>query len=137
MRSTSAAAKVATKALPVGYALPVPAAAARIDPALRRHFVATLTDPSRLAILDELRGGELRVSDVVERTGLSQPNVSKHLACLRGCGLVEREQRGREAFYSTIGGVDEVFDALDALMLRVADQLACCELTAGTAGVRR
>lgn len=111
--------------------------ATTVDPALRRHFVATLTDPSRLAILELLRGGELRVRDVVERTGLSQPNVSKHLACLRGCGLVEREQRGREAFYSTVDGVDEVFEAIDALMARVEDQLACCELTAGTVRVRR
>lgn len=99
--------------------------------------MATLTDPSRLAILDVLRGGELRVSDVVEGTGLSQPNVSKHLTCLRGCGLVEREQRGREAFYCTVDGVDDVFDAIDALMERVADQLACCELTARTVRGRR
>src|SRR6185312_866536 len=102
----------------------VPAAAVSVEPALRRHFVTTLTDPSRLAILEELRGGELRVSEVVARTGLSQPNVSKHLACLRGCGLVEREQRGREAFYSTVDGVDRVFEAIDALMARVEDQLA-------------
>jgi DNA-binding transcriptional ArsR family regulator len=110
---------------------------AAADPQLRRHFVTTLTDPSRLAILDELRGGELRVRDVVERTGLSQPNASKHLACLRGCGLVEREQRGREAFYSTVDGVDEVFEAIDALIARVEGQLACCELTAGTVWARR
>jgi DNA-binding transcriptional ArsR family regulator len=77
------------------------------------------------------------VRDVVKRTGLSQPNVSKHLACLRGCGLVEREQRGREAFYSTVDGVDEVFETIDALMIRVADQLACCELTVGTVRARR
>lgn len=114
-----------------------PASAVAADPALRRHFVVTLTDPSRLAILEELRRGELRVRDVVERTGLSQPNVSKHLACLRGCGLVEREQRGREAFYCTVDGVDAVFEAIDALMMRVEDQLACCELTAGTVRVRR
>jgi len=36
---------------------------------------------------------------VVQETGLSQPNVSNHLACLLDCGLVSREQRGRYAFY--------------------------------------
>jgi ArsR family transcriptional regulator, cadmium/lead-responsive transcriptional repressor len=110
----------------MGYAFAMAAATASRDLAQRRHFVVTLTDASRLAILDVLRGGELCVRDVVERTGLSQPNVSKHLACLRGCGLVEREQRGREAYYSAVDGVDEVFEAIDALMVRVEDQLACC-----------
>ncbi len=106
--------------------------ATALDPALRRHFVTTLTDVSRMAILETLRAGELRVGDVATRTGLSQPNVSKHLACLRGCGLVEREQRGREAFYRTVEGVYEVFEAIDALMDRVADQIAECDLTAST-----
>ncbi len=59
---------------------------------------------------------------MVERAGLSQPNVSKHLACLRGCGQVEREQRGREAFYVAVDGVDAVFEAIDALMDQVADR---------------
>ena len=107
-----------------------------LDPVARRHFVTTLTDPSRLAILEALRGGEQRVGDVAARTGLSQPNVSKHLACLRGCGLVEREQRGREAFYTPVEGVDEVFEALDGLFERVADQVANCQLTTVTVEAR-
>ena len=57
-------------------------------------------DPSRLAVLEALRDGPKCVSDLVAMTGLSQPNVSGHLAFLRDCGLVEREQRGRYAYYS-------------------------------------
>jgi DNA-binding transcriptional ArsR family regulator len=110
-------------------------AAVLIDATVRRHFVATLTDPSRLAILDALRDGEQRVADVVARTRLSQPNVSKHLACLRGCGLVERDRRGRESYYSIIDGVEDLLQAIDTLMSRVADQLARCELTDRTVRV--
>ncbi len=58
-----------------------------------------LGDPSRLALLETLQGGEANVGDLVEQTGLSQPSVSTHLACLLGCGLVARQQRGRFAFY--------------------------------------
>jgi ArsR family transcriptional regulator, cadmium/lead-responsive transcriptional repressor len=75
-----------------------------------------LSDESRLGILVELRGGERRVSELVERTGLSQPNVSKHLACLWGCGLVARERRGREVFYRSIEGLDELLAAADAVL---------------------
>jgi DNA-binding transcriptional ArsR family regulator len=59
-----------------------------------------LGDPSRLAVLEALRDGPKCVSDLVALTGLSQPNVSGHLAFLRECGLVAREQRGRFAYYS-------------------------------------
>src|SRR6266542_3414196 len=56
-------------------------------------------DPSRLAILEALREGPHTVGEIVAATGLSQPNVSNHLACLRDCGLVTSRPAGRYAFY--------------------------------------
>jgi DNA-binding transcriptional ArsR family regulator len=56
-------------------------------------------DPTRLTILQALRDGPMCVGDVVRRTGLSQSNVSNHLACLKGCGLVACERRGRYVLY--------------------------------------
>ena len=57
------------------------------------------SDPSRLLILDVLRDGALTVGEIVEATGLSQPNVSNHLGCLRDCGLVAAEPKGRFVHY--------------------------------------
>jgi ArsR family transcriptional regulator len=60
-----------------------------------------LGDRTRLAILLCLHDGERRVSDIVELVGSSQPNVSNHLACLKGCGLVvDRPGERRQVFYS-------------------------------------
>lgn len=56
-------------------------------------------DPSRLAILNALRRGPLNVGQLVGITGLSQPNASNHLGCLRDCGLVVAEQHGRYVTY--------------------------------------
>ena len=56
-------------------------------------------DPSRLKILEALCGGEQTVGRIVELTGLSQPNVSNHLSCLRDCGLVTAEQQGKYVEY--------------------------------------
>lgn len=56
-------------------------------------------DPTRLAILDELAGGELRVTDLVSRLQGSQGNISGHLSCLKGCGLVLDRPDGRQVFY--------------------------------------
>ena len=52
-----------------------------------------MSDPSRLAILRHLPLGEHRVADLTAHLGLAQSTVSKHLACLRDCGLVELPTR--------------------------------------------
>ena len=49
-----------------------------------------LAEPNRLRILNLLLTGERTVSDLVEETGLTQANVSKHLGLLRSSQFVER-----------------------------------------------
>lgn len=56
-------------------------------------------DPSRLSILVALRQGPLTVSEIVQKTNLSQSNASNHLGCLRDCGLVTARQQGRHVTY--------------------------------------
>lgn len=51
------------------------------------------------AILRELALGEKNVSELVQSTGMSQPNVSNHLSRLRERGLVASERRGRQIIY--------------------------------------
>ena len=79
-------------------------------------------DPSRLGILDALRDGPLTVSEIVETTGLSQPNVSNHLGCLRDCGLVVAEQEGRYVTYhlsdDRVGGLLALAESLLADVAR-------------------
>ena len=57
------------------------------------------SDASRLSILRTLQGGPQTVSEIVNATALSQPNVSNHLGCLRNCGLVKAAQEGRFVIY--------------------------------------
>jgi ArsR family transcriptional regulator, cadmium/lead-responsive transcriptional repressor len=66
---------------------------------LKAKLFNGFSDPSRLSILQSLTEGPRSVGEIVLQTGLSQPNTSNHLNCLRDCGLVSREQRGRYAFY--------------------------------------
>ena len=60
---------------------------------------AALAEPSRRQILDLLRGGERSVGDLVDRVGLSQPGVSKHLKVLREAGLVDVRPDGKRRWY--------------------------------------
>lgn len=59
-----------------------------------------LSDPMRLRILYSLRSGEMTVTGLVERTGGSQSNVSKHLSTLLTHGLVQRRREKTSAYYS-------------------------------------
>jgi ArsR family transcriptional regulator, arsenate/arsenite/antimonite-responsive transcriptional repressor len=61
-----------------------------------------LGDPARVRILNALAttDGPVCVCELVDPLGLSQPTVSHHLKKLTDAGLLEREQRGRWAYYS-------------------------------------
>jgi DNA-binding transcriptional ArsR family regulator len=84
--------------------------------ALKAKLFRGLAEPSRLAIVEALRDGARSVGEIVEITGLSQPNVSNHLACLLDCGLVTRNPRGRFVFY-------QLADRRVAALLRRADEV--------------
>ena len=58
-----------------------------------------LAEPRRLAILDLLRDGERPVGDLVDRLGVSQPAVSKHLRVLKDAGLVEARVEAQRRLY--------------------------------------
>jgi ArsR family transcriptional regulator len=58
-----------------------------------------LAEPSRLQLLQALRDGDASVGELVDRTGLSQANVSKHLAVLLAAGFVSRRRHGLFVHY--------------------------------------
>jgi DNA-binding transcriptional ArsR family regulator len=69
----------------------------------------------RLAVLRTLTAGEASVSELVERTGATQPNVSNHLAILRDAGLVSADRDGRAMRYRLASPqVGELVNALTA-----------------------
>ncbi len=85
------------------------------------------SDPSRLKILERLRESPCTVSTLVENTGLSQPNVSNHLGCLRECGLVRAEKRGRYVTYRLSDDrVAELLSLAESLLSDVARGVYQC-----------
>lgn len=84
--------------------------------ALKGKLFRGFADPSRLAILESLRGGPMTVTEIITATGLKQSNASNHLGCLLDCGLVTREQQGHFVSYA-------LSDPRVALLLGMADEL--------------
>jgi DNA-binding transcriptional ArsR family regulator len=88
---------------------------------------SALAEPHRREILDLLREGERPVGDLVDRLGLSQPAVSKHLRVLRDAGLVEVRPDGQRRLYRLQPGplaeLDEWLAPFRALWGRSLDRL--------------
>ena len=59
-----------------------------------------LADPSRCRILLALLDGASYPGQLAAQLGLSRSNVSNHLSCLRGCGLVIATYQGRQVHYA-------------------------------------
>ena len=91
--------------------------------ALRAVILCGLADRSRLALLEQLADGPRRVSDLVDATGLAQSNVSRHLACLHDCGLVDRDRHGREVHYRLAEGAADLLAAADAILARTGERI--------------
>jgi DNA-binding transcriptional ArsR family regulator len=98
----------------------------RVTTEARAVLLHGLAEPSRLAILEALLAHARRVSDLVEETGLSQSNASRHLACLWDCGLVERERVGREIHYRLVDGLPELLAAADRVLERTGERVMAC-----------
>ena len=76
-----------------------------------------LSDSARLRILSCLRDGEMTVGELVEKTGLGQANVSKHLQILHSNGFVDRRKEGLFVYYSLAD--DSVFKLCDMMCGRL------------------
>jgi DNA-binding transcriptional ArsR family regulator len=58
-----------------------------------------IAQPARRALLDALRTGPLPVGELARRTGLSQPNTSRHLRIMRDAGVVVSRAAGQRRLY--------------------------------------
>ncbi len=87
-----------------------------------------MSDPSRVTILRHLLLGEHNVAELTTHLGLAQSTVSKHLACLRDCGLVDSRPAGRASVFSLThpDSVLKVFAAAEELLAATGDAVVLC-----------
>lgn len=62
-------------------------------------ILEVIAEPTRRRILDAVRGGERSVGELVEKVGMHQPGVSRHLKVLRDAGLVEVRRDAQRRLY--------------------------------------
>jgi DNA-binding transcriptional ArsR family regulator len=69
------------------------------DSVLDRAYAA-LADPTRRRLLERLREGDARITDLAAPLPMTFAGVSRHIGVLESAGLVRREKRGREHWLS-------------------------------------
>jgi ArsR family transcriptional regulator len=109
---------------PIGCCAPLNAAAlSDAEAEATARLFKALADPARVRIVNVLatsNGDPVCVCHLIEPLGLSQPTVSHHMRRLLDAGLVEREQRGKWAYFSLKS------DAVETLALVADLKGACC-----------
>jgi DNA-binding transcriptional ArsR family regulator len=84
----------------------------------RARIIKALAHPARLFIVDELsKNGERCVCELTEMVGSDMSTVSRHLALLKGAGLVEDEKRGQMVFYRLrVQCILSFFECIESVM---------------------
>ncbi len=98
------------------------------------RFGHALSDPTRARLLLALREAPAYPADLAELLGVSRQNLSNHLACLRGCGLVVATAEGRRSRYEladprlahALGDLLGVVLAVDPSVCPAAPAEDCC-----------
>lgn len=86
-----------------------------------------LADPTRRALLLRLVNGPAFPADLADALGVGRTNVSNHLSCLRGCGLVSTEPVGRRVRYTLADPrLGTALAQLASLVLVVTPAAAVC-----------
>jgi len=66
----------------------------------KADFFQAMSHPTRIAIVEQLRDGELSAGELIDRLQMEQANVSQHLAVLRAKQIVLNRKAGNQVFYS-------------------------------------
>jgi DNA-binding transcriptional ArsR family regulator len=99
--------------------------AAGMSPAVA--LFRSVADETRLRIVQRLAAGEARVVDLTGELGLAQSTVSKHLACLRDCGLIDYRVAGRQSFYAlTRPELMDLLQAAEGVLAATGSAVALC-----------
>ena len=84
---------------------------------LHADICKTISNPRRQAIIDTIRKSEMTVGTLVKKTGISQANLSQHLAILRVKGVVKARREGNNIYYSiTNPKIIEAYDLISEVL---------------------
>jgi len=101
----------------------------------KAEFFQALGHPTRIAIVEQLRDGELSAGVLIERLGIEQANASQHLAVLRAKNILINRKAGNQVFYSVRDPlIIEVLDVMRRYFLVHMNEVVATLKAIGRAG---
>lgn len=89
---------------------------------LRADILKALAQPTRLKIIDFLRGGERCVCEIFPAIGEEQSNTSRHLNMMLAAGVLSRRKEGLKIYYAIKH--PEILEVVDTITLIVKQEIA-------------
>ncbi|GAB3797646.1 ArsR/SmtB family transcription factor [Virgibacillus kimchii] len=100
----------------------------KVDIDTKMKFLHGFSHKTRIQILESIKEDEKTVSQIVNDLNGNQSNISQHLACLKGCGLIVGRQDGKYVYYRVRNQlVRDLLTMFDVVLEDVQENIACCE----------
>lgn len=88
---------------------------------IHAEMCKVFSNPTRIELLNILRDGEMSVTELVGKTGLSQANVSQHLSIMKSRGIVAPNRNGKNVYYRLTD--PKIIKAFDIIKEVLAEKL--------------
>ena len=94
----------------------------------KKKLIHGFSNKTRIQILECIKEQEKTVSQIVEETKGNQSNISQHLACLKGCGIIVGRNEGKYIYYSLRNQhIRDLLSMFDGVLADVENDIACCD----------
>ena len=99
-----------------------------VDIDMKVKLIHGFSNKTRIQILESIKDVEKTVSEIVQEVNGNQSNISQHLACLKGCGIIVGRNEGKYCYYSLRNQqIRDLLTMFDLILDDVEDDVACCE----------
>ncbi len=88
---------------------------------IHAEMCKVFSNPTRLEILNLLRNKELSVTEIIEKTKLSQANISQHLSIMKSKGIVASNRKSKNIYYKLTS--PKIIKAFDIIKEVLAEKL--------------
>ena len=88
---------------------------------IHAEMCKVFSNSTRLEILNLLRDKELSVTELIEKTKLSQANISQHLSIMKSKGIVTSDRKGKNIYYRLAN--PKIIDAFDIIREILSERL--------------